>query len=126
MATETTRIMRPFASWFASIYFVAVALYSFIFVFLYDQYCLPLYVQGCLALASATGVFMMKRWSLWFSAISVPVIFAVELSTLNFSTTVSGFNPNLSTLTVNTSYLLIVVLAAFAGLLLVDKRREFK
>ena len=126
MATETTRIMRPFASWFASVYFVAVALYSFVFVLLYDQYCLPLYVQGCLALASAAGVFMMKRWSLWFSAISVPVIFAVELSTLNFSTTVSGFNPNLSTLTANTSYILIVILGAFAGLLLVDKRREFK
>lgn len=69
---------------------------------------------------------MMKRWSLWFSAISVPVIFAVELSTLNFSTNVSGFNPNMSTLTANTSYILIVILAAFAGLLLVDKRREFK
>jgi len=118
--------MRPFASWFASGYFVAVALYSFGFVFLYDPYCLPLYVQACFALASGIGVFMMKRWSLWFSAISVPVIFAVELSTLNFSTGVTGFNPNWSILIVNASYLLIVIFAAFASLLLIDKRREFK
>ncbi len=126
MAAETTKMMRPFASWFASIYFVAVALYSFTFVSLYDPYCLPLYVQGCFALASAIGVFMMKRWSLWFSALSVPVIFAVELSTLNFSTGVTGFNPSWNTLIVNASYLSIVIFAAFASLLLIDKRREFK
>jgi len=68
----------------------------------------------------------MKRWSLWLSAITVPIILAIELSTLNFSTSVSGFNPNWNMLVVNASYVLIVVLAAFAGLLLVDKRREFK
>lgn len=126
MATETTRIMRPFASWFASTYFVAVALYSLGFVLLYDPYCLPLYVQACFALASGIGVFMMKRWSLWFSAMSVPVIFAVELSTLNFSTGVTGFSPNWIILIVNAMYLLIVIFAAFASLLLIDKRREFK
>jgi len=126
MATETPKIMRPFASWFASIYFVAVALYSFGFLLLYDRYCLPLYVQACFALASAIGVFTMKRWSLWLSALTVPIILAIELSTLNFSTSVSGFNPNWNMLIVNASYVSIVVLAAFAGLLLIDKRREFK
>jgi len=126
MATETPKIMRPFASWFASIYFVAVALYSFGFLLLYDRYCLPLYVQACFALTSAFGVFNMKRWSLWLSAIAVPIIFVIELSTLNFSTSVGGFNPNWNMLVVNASYVLIVILAAFAGLLLIDKRREFK
>ncbi len=126
MATETARIMRPFASWFASIYFMAVALYSFAFVFLYDLYCLPLYVQACFALASAIGVFMMKRWSLWFSAMSLPIIFAVELSTLRLSTSVGGFNPNWNMLIVNASYLFIAVLGALTSLLLIDKRREFK
>ena len=126
MATETPKIMRPFASWFASIFFAVVTLYSFGFLLLYDMYCLPLYVQACFALTSAIGVFTMKRWSLWLSAITVPIILAIELSTLNFSTSVSGFNPNWNMLVVNASYVLIVVLAAFAGLLLVDKRREFK
>jgi len=68
----------------------------------------------------------MKRWSLWLSAIAVPIIFVIELSTLNFSTSVGGFNPNWNMLVVNASYVLIVILAAFAGLLLIDKRREFK
>jgi len=126
MATETAKVMRPFASWFTSIYFAAVALYSLGFLVLYDRYCLPLYVQAGFALASAIGVFTMKRWSLWFSGITVPVILAVELSTLNFSTSVAGFNPNWGVLILNGSHVLIVIFAACASLLLIDKRREFK
>ena len=126
MASKPTKIIRPFASWFALVYFAAVAVYSFSFAFLYDPYCLPLYVQGSLAGASALGVFMMKRWSLWVSAISIPVIFVIELSALNFSMGVIGLNPNWNVLMTNASYLVMVVLAVFACLFLMDKRRDFK
>jgi hypothetical protein len=118
--------MRPFASWFVSIYFAAVALYSLVLAFWHDPYCLPLYVQAGLALASAIGVFMLKRWSLWLSAISLPPIIALELSALESTARISGFNPNLSTVTMNVSYLIIVVVAVFSSLLLVDQRREFR
>ena len=120
------KIMRPFASWFVTIYFIAVAVYSLIFAFLYDPYCLPLYVQAGLAIASAVGVFMLKRWSLWLSAISMPLILVVELSAYSYSTTTSGFNPNPNVLLMHLSYLIIMILAVFSALFLVDKRREFK
>jgi len=123
---KTPKVMRPFASWFVSVYFVAVAVYSLVVAFGFDPYCLPLYVQAGLALACAVGVFMLKRWSLWLSAISLPPIIAVELSALNFSTKLGGFNPNWSILIANLSYLIIAVLAVFSLLFLADKRREFR
>jgi uncharacterized membrane protein (DUF2068 family) len=126
VAKTPPKIMRPFASWFVTIYFIAVAVYSLVFALLYDPYCLPLYVQAGLTVASAVGVFMLKRWSLWLSAISMPIILAVELSAFSYSTTIGGFNPNLSILLMHLSYLIIVIFAAFSTLFLIDKRREFK
>lgn len=120
------KIMRPFASWFVTVYFAAVAIYSLIFALLYDPYCLPLYVQAGLTIASAAGVFMLKRWSLWLSAISMPIVLVVEFSAFSYSTATGGFNPNLNMLLVHLSYLVIVILAILSALFLVDKRREFK
>jgi hypothetical protein len=118
--------MRPFASWFASIYFAVVALYSLGFLVMSDPYCLPLYVQAGFALASGIGLFMMKRWALWLSAITIPVIVAVELSALSFSIHIAGFSPGMLGLVLNLSYSLIVILAIIVALFLIDKRREFK
>jgi len=118
--------MRPFASWFVSVYFGAVALYSLVLAFVYDALCLPLYLQAGLAIASAIGIFMMKRWSLWLAAVSLLPIIVIELSALNFSIGVVGFSPDGKTLIVNVSYVLIVILAVLSILLLADKRREFK
>lgn len=126
MEAKPVKTMRPFASWFASIYFIVVALYSFAFVLLYDPYCLPLYAQAGLAVASAIGVFMLKRWSIWISAVSIPLILVIELSALNFSVSVAGFNPNWNLLILHVSYLVVAFLAVLTCLLLIDKRREFK
>ena len=126
MAKTPAKIMRPFASWFVSAYFVAVAVYSFVMAFLYDPLCIPLYVQAGFAIISGAGVFMLKRWSLWLSAIALPVIFVVELSALNFSRSFGGFNPNWGNMAINLSYLAIMILAVFSSLLLIDKRRELK
>ena len=126
MTGNPPKIMRPFAALFVSVYFGAVALYSLALAFRYDPLCLPLYFQAGLAVVSAIGLFMMKRWSLWLSAVSLPPIIVIELSALNFSTAVGGFSPNWSTLIVNISYVVIAILAVLSLLLLADKRREFK
>jgi hypothetical protein len=118
--------MRPFAALFVSVYFGAVALYSLTLAFRYDPLCLPLYFQAGLSIASAIGLFTVKRWSLWLSAVSLPPIIVIELSALNFSTGVSGFGPNWSTLIFNISYVVIAILALLSLLLLADKRHEFK
>ena len=124
--TQTPKTMRPFASWFVSVYFIAVAAYSLAVAFRFDPYCLPLYVQAGLAAVCAVGVFTLKRWSLWLSAISLPPIIAIELSALNFSTKLGGFNPNWYVLIANLSYLLVAVFAVLSLLFLADKRREFR
>ncbi len=124
--TQTPKTMRPFASWFVSVYFIAVAAYSLAVAFRFDPYCLPLYVQAGLAAVCAVGVFTLKRWSLWLSAISLPPIIAIELSALNFSTKLGGFNPNWYVLIANLSYLIIAVFAVLSLLFLADKRREFR
>lgn len=110
---------------FSAIFYIAAGLYLLAFL-IYDPTIITSYILGVLCVTSGIGVYMVKRWGLWLSLASFPLIFTAAVSTLNYSIKMVGFTLNPATLLFNISLILYLIFSVLAFLTLLDKRKEFK
>ncbi len=119
-------LTRPLGIWVAFGIYLAVAIYGLVFPLVFDRTLFVLLILAVASLATAAGLFLMKRLGFWIGLVTFPLLLLEMAFALYNSLISAGLASAWQVALFNASLVAIIIGLVLALLLIIDKRKELE
>ncbi|MEM2896355.1 MAG: hypothetical protein QXG01_02080 [Candidatus Bathyarchaeia archaeon] len=111
---------------FPALIYLVIGLFNLLYSISYDKSLIPVDVVSLLCIFAGLGIIFRNYWAFVLALIIFPPSLTIEVSTLSYSISIVGFDPNVQTLLFHVFLIILTIALIFSFLRLLTLRKGFK